>query len=231
MQDFRDTNGRLARVLDEHRRVAQRKATVFGVGGVAVVLVFGLVAFLVADRRATRALREVARLAVTDPLTGLPNARALRSELDEAVAVAHRTGRGLAVAMLDLDRFKQVNDTHGHAVGDQVLVAAARAARSALRPGDVLGRSGGEEFVLVLPGADRAAAAAVAERVREQLHTADVPVLTRTLTGSLGVAVLGDDGPDTDALLAAADRAMYAAKAAGRDRVCTTDAPPVARAA
>jgi two-component system cell cycle response regulator len=150
-----------------------------------------------------------------DPLTRLYNRRFLFSQLESLVSGARRHHRPLAVAMVDLDHFKGVNDRHGHETGDDVLVAAAEALQRALRAEDVLGRLGGEEFLALLPDTDAEAAATTAERLREAVEQAGGPV---PVTASVGWAVL-EDGEPADALVRRADAALYAAKAAGRNRV------------
>jgi two-component system cell cycle response regulator len=178
--------------------------------------------YVAAGDAAGRHLEELARLARRDPLTGLPNRRALEEELSRAVARAVRAASPLAAIVLDVDRFKQVNDTHGHAAGDGVLAAVAARAAGALRAGDLLARIGGEEFAVVLAGADLAAAAEAAERIRAAVAAAPLGAEERALavTVSLGCAELaaGEDGP---ALLARADARLYDAKRAGRNRVAT----------
>jgi diguanylate cyclase (GGDEF)-like protein len=166
---------------------------------------------------AREALRE---RAATDPLTGLPNRRTLVEGLDREVERARRGDASCAVAFVDLDHFKRVNDVHGHAAGDVVLRQAAEAMRALLRPYDLVARYGGEEFVVVLPGCDAAGAVAAAERLRAAVADATVTVGQAKLrvTCSVGVAVWDGTG-DRDQLLAAADKAVYEAKRAGRDRV------------
>src|SRR5262249_19488212 len=134
-----------------------------------------------------------------------------------------RYGGGLALLAFDLDRFKQVNDAHGHAVGDQVLRAVARALEGALRQVDVVGRSGGEEFVVVAPETTLDEARVVAERLRARVAAAEVlaPSGARVrVTVSCGVASYQEvQAASVDELLTAADGALYRAKALGRDRV------------
>jgi diguanylate cyclase (GGDEF)-like protein len=155
----------------------------------------------------------VARLreqAMIDGLTGLPNRRALDETLDDAVRRAGRDGRPLTVAMVDVDRFKAFNDAHGHPEGDRLLADIASAWKSELRGHDVVGRYGGEEFLLVLPGVDSDIAARVIERLRGVMPT--------EVTCSFGVATWdGEEGATP--LVARADAALYRAKAEGRDRV------------
>ena len=173
------------------------------------------------------ALEEAAR---TDSLTGLPNRRALLEWCDAQVSRAVRHAQPLAVLMIDLDHFKEVNDRHGHAVGDRVLVAVASAVRKAARREDVLARFGGEEFVALLPQTDGAAAMAVAEKLREQTATVAVPLALLDggeairCTASVGVASLRAGETSIEPALARADQALYRAKAGGRNRCVAFDA-------
>ncbi len=174
------------------------------------------------------ALDEVTRLSNIDALTGLMNRRALAVQAEQAVQMAKRHSRCLAVLIVDLDKFKQVNDVFGHQAGDAVLVAAARAMATALRKTDALARCGGEEFVAVLAEVERDAVREVAERCRQSISDIDVATLVPGMTGpqtaSIGVALFPDHGEDFEALVARADKALYAAKAAGRNRVVMFEA-------
>ncbi|MFW2513901.1 diguanylate cyclase [Demequina sp. SO4-13] len=167
-----------------------------------------------------RLREELAELAVRDTLTGLFNRRHLGPSLEAAVAAAEATGSPLSVVMLDVDRFKKVNDAHGHAVGDSVLEQVARLLAAGVRDEDVVARSGGEEFVLVLPGAteEQAVARAEALRARCSAHRFETTAGPLHVTVSLGVAE-HRQGITADDLLIRADRSLYGAKAAGRDRV------------
>lgn len=161
--------------------------------------------------------------AIRDPLTGLYNRRMLEETLPQELARATRAGTPLSVALLDLDRFKSVNDNYGHAVGDRVLEHLAEHLRTGARRGDIACRFGGEEFVLVMPGANGADAAGRIDELRRRFREEGL-VHQRDrirVTLSAGIAELGSDGDDPDTLLAEADRALYAAKQAGRDRVHT----------
>lgn len=162
-----------------------------------------------------RALEQVERLAVSDELTGLPNRRSMQALLARSIALSDRGIAPFCAAILDLDHFKAVNDELGHAAGDEVLRNASRLGREQLRVTDVLGRWGGEEFLLVIPGAPDAAGAALL-RIREAVRHGAHP--RRSVTLSAGIAA-HRPGEDVDALLARADRALYSAKRAGRDRV------------
>jgi len=168
--------------------------------------------------------------AATDALTGLPNRRAVDDTLLRMLAQAGRSFNPLSVILLDLDHFKQINDTHGHDRGDEVLAAFGARLREVLRDSDFAGRSGGEEFVLFLPGTDRTGAVRLAEKVREVMRGLRVSGVDRDVTASFGVACFPDDAVDAQALMRSADRALYAAKRGGRDRIeaSSTGAPPTA---
>ena len=155
--------------------------------------------------------------AVIDGLTGMLNRRALEQRLDELAAQARVSGSPIAMIAGDLDHFKRVNDEHGHAVGDAVLVDVAYRMRKELRAFDLAYRVGGEEFLIVLPGASVDDAAVIAERLREVVSEA--PIAGLTVTMSFGVASSTGGAFDRRAVLAEADAALYEAKANGRDRV------------
>jgi diguanylate cyclase (GGDEF)-like protein len=161
----------------------------------------------------------------TDALTGLRNRRHLEDQLQRLAA----TGGPLSVLLCDIDRFKQVNDTRGHAAGDEVLRVVATRLGEVARPGDVPGRWGGEEFLVVLPATSPGEAAAMGERTREAIAAAPVPLPDGPLgvTTSVGVASEATDG--WECLVRRADTGLYAAKEGGRDRVVA--GPPPAPAA
>jgi diguanylate cyclase (GGDEF)-like protein len=164
---------------------------------------------------------EVQELATTDPLTGLYNRRAFFELGHREVERARRFGRPLTAIMFDLDHFKRVNDMYGHAIGDQVLAGLAKLCQQELREVDLLGRYGGEEFVVLLPETNVAGAWQVAERLRRRIAQAEIPTDrgAMQITLSLGIAALSEECADLESLLECADRALYAAKQAGRNRV------------
>jgi diguanylate cyclase (GGDEF)-like protein len=160
-------------------------------------------------------------LAEHDALTGLFNRRAFDDHLARAIAREDRQGGRFALLLLDIDHFKKLNDTYGHPAGDAALAGVARLLDRLLRKGDLAARYGGEEFVAILPGSEEAGALRMAERVRQALEKERLVFsgARLALTASFGAAVWPADGREPAALLAAADRALYAAKMAGRNRV------------
>ncbi len=175
-----------------------------------------------------RRTRQLRRIAMVDSLTQLANRRSIYAAAHEAVAVAHLSGKPLSVLAVDIDRFKSINDRHGHPAGDAVLVAVAERCKTTLRQGDLIGRAGGEEFLVLCPDTDLPAACAIAERLLQAvraLHFGELqPPLQVTI--SIGAASLRDAGDTIDTLIAQADRALYVAKESGRDR-WSSDAGPV----
>jgi len=174
-------------------------------------------------RKHARTHRQLARQALTDPLTGLPNRRAWDQALGQRLAAAGDLPGRLCVAIFDLDHFKQVNDSHGHAVGDEVLRAAGRVISGSLRVDDFVARLGGDEFGLLLSLPNRATAAALVERVRSGLPAGLARSATHVVTASAGFC-LAPSGkgpaplPSPDSLFVAADTALRKAKRQGRDR-------------
>ena len=162
--------------------------------------------------------RELAR---TDDLTGLANRRAFVEMGTAALDQARRYDRALALVMFDIDRFKLINDTHGHAAGDEVLRAIAQVVKQTARIADIAGRLGGEEFALLLPETSAAAAIALAERLRRDIQALAIPHNGTTLqcTCSFGVAERDQAVHNLDALLQKADAVLYLAKAQGRNQV------------
>ncbi|MEV0461029.1 GGDEF domain-containing protein [Catellatospora methionotrophica] len=181
---------------------------------------FNQMADRIAERRA-----ELTDLATLDALTGLPNRRFMRTSLTRELQRAMRDGTPLGLIIIDLDRFKAVNDEYGHLAGDEVLRRVGEVLRRELRSSDVAGRPGGEEFAVLLPDTGRAAAMGIAERLRAALAKETIIHRERTvtITASLGVVCFPEDGQDAELLVQRADDALYAAKRAGRDQV---QAPP-----
>lgn len=172
----------------------------------------------------TRAELEI--LASTDSLTGLHIRRAVLPRLGEEIARVDREGHPLALVILDIDNFKSVNDTHGHAMGDAVLQSTADVLRASLRPYDMVARIGGEEFMVVLPGDDLAGGSALAERIRLMLAAKNVSLngVTLSVTASFGVACRRPgESTGVDDLMHRADEAHYKAKRSGKNRVCLED--------
>lgn len=188
-------------------------------GGAGLALLGLFAGFRFARGREAEALRNIERLALWDSVTGLPNRTFLADRLGEELSRAERHGRSFALLMFDLDGFKDVNDTHGHAAGDRVLaMVGARAARS-MRASDVVARLGGDEFVALLPEATRQGAAAVAEKLRGSLaQPYGFGRRTARLSASIGIAFYPEHGRDLETLQRAADAALYAAKREGKNR-------------
>ncbi|MGE4218752.1 MAG: diguanylate cyclase [Alphaproteobacteria bacterium] len=179
---------------------------------------------LTLENKVTERTEELRRQAETDALTGVSNRRAFIERGQSEVTRAKRYSRGLAIIIVDLDHFKRINDNFGHATGDEALKAAARACAAQLRKQDMFGRIGGEEFAAILPETGLSEARLVAEKLRSLMRQLAVPDgggSTLLLSASFGVAALDTSDQNLDQLMARADRALYRAKAEGRDRVET----------
>jgi diguanylate cyclase (GGDEF)-like protein len=165
-----------------------------------------------------------------DALTGVRNRRGLEALIEREAGRHQRFGQGWALLAVDIDHFKQVNDRHGHAAGDAVLVRVARALQACAREVDSVGRVGGEEFVVLLPGADLAGAEQAAHRMLATVRSLQHPELDghTPVTVSVGVAVASGPGDTAQMLLRRVDRGLYAAKAAGRDRIAVDVDPDAA---
>jgi diguanylate cyclase (GGDEF)-like protein len=191
------------------------------------VLVVFVVAPLLLLHRYLLLKQQLQVAAVTDEKTGLLNTTGWHeSAVREHARTQRRAASGYAVLMIDLDHFKRINDTYGHLTGDDVLAAVAVAITGSVRQGDTVGRFGGEEFVVLLPGIGRADVLAIAERVRVAVGELDVAISTGSgtvrvngLSVSIGVARHPDAGPTLDDVLRSADAALYRAKEAGRNQV------------
>ncbi|WP_148861103.1 sensor domain-containing diguanylate cyclase [Marinobacter fonticola] len=175
----------------------------------------------ISDRKALE--QELERLATLDALTGLYNRREAERRLHEEISRSERYGRSVALLWIDLDRFKKVNDRHGHAKGDEVLRRVSQLIADSVRTVDIAARYGGEEFIVLLPERDLEEASATAERLRQlverQVLTVDGEAVER-LSVSIGIALFPQHADTADALCNAADQAMYTAKRSGRNQVC-----------
>lgn len=171
-----------------------------------------------------RLFQEVQSLALIDPLTGLQNRRSLFELGRIEFSRAHRMDRPFSCMMLDLDHFKQVNDSYGHPVGDQVLQEFAKCCSSSVRAIDLIGRYGGEELVILLPETDLDTALQIAERLRASTEQIPIKVCDHEIsfTVSAGVATKDENTLDLETLIARADQALYVAKFKGRNRVATS---------
>jgi len=166
-----------------------------------------------------RLFEEMQQQALTDGLTGCPNRRSFEMQLKRDLHMATRMHHSLSLIMLDIDHFKHVNDTHGHAAGDVALRMIADGLRQELRGVDTAARYGGEEFAVILPQAGLEGALKVAERLRARVEELDIPGVGG-VTASLGVATFPAHAGARDLLVTTADRALYEAKHTGRNRVC-----------
>ncbi len=208
-------SGRIVGVLNLYDKEGERP---FSAHDLETILAFATQASVAIDNVLLH--QEAQRLSLTDPLTGLWNYRYLTLGLGHEIERATRFGRPLAVLMLDLDRFKSINDQHGHQVGDAVLIELAGRMRAEVREVDTVARYGGEEFVIVLPETDAAGAARLADRlgtvIRASPFCADAG-RGLAVTASIGAAVFPEHGATPSRLLRSADDALYVAKNSGRD--------------
>jgi diguanylate cyclase (GGDEF)-like protein len=178
-------------------------------------------------RRLRESREELEKTSVTDALTGLANRRRLTTELEREVRRSDRHGRSFAVLMLDVDRFKRFNDTYGHPAGDTVLQRLAGILRDNARDVDTVARYGGEEFLVILPESAAPGAALVAERLREGMEqerfTPEAGGAEVSVTVSIGYAVFPEHARTPEALIEAADQALYRSKEGGRNRVSSAE--------
>jgi diguanylate cyclase (GGDEF)-like protein len=192
------------------------------VGGLGVLFA----AYRRVQLRERAAQSRIERLAHFDMLTGLPNRALLIDRLTQESARAKRGARPFAVLMFDLDGFKKVNDTWGHAAGDQVLRQVAQRARECVRASDTIGRLGGDEFLAILPETTLEGAQGVAEKLREALRKPyDIQKAAATLGASVGIAVFPQHGTDSEDLQRAADGALYHSKREGKNRISVARTP------
>jgi diguanylate cyclase (GGDEF)-like protein len=170
-------------------------------------------------------------MASTDPLTGVANRRRLAQRAAEEISRARRSNQAVTLAMIDLDHFKNLNDTHGHEAGDRALCAVAATCVEALRGADLVSRTGGEEFVVLMPETTLERGIEVAERLRHAISQIALPVSggCLTLSASFGVATLRPGETSIDEMLKRADQALYRSKANGRNRVSSQEPAMAAR--
>ncbi|HEX6635596.1 MAG TPA: GGDEF domain-containing protein [Usitatibacter sp.] len=229
----RDANAALERSLEDltgkvnDRSLARirvgrslRRYVAWFVGGSVIALVGLFLAFRGAQRRERAALKRIEWLAHFDSVTSLPNRALLSDRLAQEVARTRRNGGPFSLLLFDLDGFKDVNDTWGHAAGDRVLALVGERSRACVRGSDTVGRLGGDEFMAILPGTAPEGALAVAEKLRESL-SAPYPLESAVahVGVSVGIAMYPQHGAEPDALLTAADAALYEAKREGKGRV------------
>jgi diguanylate cyclase (GGDEF)-like protein len=229
----RDANAALERSLEDltgkvnDRSLARirvgrslRRYVAWFVGGSVIALVGLFLAFRGAQRRERAALKRIEWLAHFDSVTSLPNRALLSDRLAQEVARSRRNGGPFSLLLFDLDGFKDVNDTWGHAAGDRVLALVGERSRACVRGSDTVGRLGGDEFMAILPGTAPEGALAVAEKLRESL-SAPYPLESAVahVGVSVGIAMYPQHGAEPDALLTAADAALYEAKREGKGRV------------
>jgi diguanylate cyclase (GGDEF)-like protein len=196
-------------------------------GGVVLTGVV-VVRQVVALRENARLMQQYHELAITDALTGLGNRRRFLDLAERELQRTRRYGRPVAVIMIDVDHFKQINDVHGHAAGDVVLRTVVERCETALRPTDVLARYGGDELVALLPESDTSQALAVAERLREALVSVPIGIGDAAPTVTLSLGVVSSDGHvDLPTLLHRADMALYKAKGLGRNQTASYPSEPV----
>ena len=212
-----DRSGALVRVAGSVTDITERKRAEEMVRDHAVVLEFQKRALEDANRQMEEANAKLEALATTDGLTGLKNHRAFQERLAMETERARRYGLPLSIALLDVDHFKQYNDTYGHPAGDAVLRTVAACLQSSVREADQVARYGGEEFALILPHTPADAALLVAERCRRAIESAAWP--DRPVTASVGVAALTPALAGPADLLVAADQALYRSKREGRNRI------------
>ncbi len=208
---------------DVQKKLHSNTLTILGLATLTIVLVIGFIGIFFRGliKKLEQARKALSALASTDQLTGLANRHALFERLGEEYARHKRNNQPLSIVMIDIDHFKSVNDTYGHATGDVVLGQVAKVVRAGVRKYDLAARFGGEEFLVLMPNSDLVMTEQTAERIRiavESQILVDSTLGRMAITVSLGVATVRP-GEDTEALLRRADAALYRAKADGRNRV------------
>jgi diguanylate cyclase (GGDEF)-like protein len=193
----------------------------------SITVLGGLFAVFQHAQSRNRATQErIQRLAHFDPVTGLPNRTLLGDRLAQEAARSTRERTRFAIAMFDLDGFKEVNDSLGHAAGDRLLALVANRARDCVRASDTMARVGGDEFLALLPHTEREGALQAAEKIRVALSKPyDLGGRPAHISASVGVSLFPEHGSDPEALLRAADAALYDAKREGKNRACVARSP------
>lgn len=192
--------------------------------GIVVMLAVLVCSFSLVALGKEKAVVEIKYASTHDGLTDLLNRREFTRRAQDMVDRLPRTKQPITLLLLDLDHFKRINDAHGHAMGDQVLVAFARIAKDCFRPCDIICRYGGEEFAILLPGASPEQATEIAERIRTTFSSSPEDIVVKVKpTISIGVAINKGLDPDLSKLVSMADHALYKSKAAGRNRVTSAD--------
>ncbi len=203
-------------VLNAERSYREVRSLMIVLG--AVAMLFGLLITFYVSRRVAQQAKQLSRQALFDPLTGLPNRSLLQDRLGQAIAQSRRSGHPFSVALMDLNRFKEVNDTLGHSVGDELLREVSRRLKKLVRAEDTVARMGGDEFVLVLQGLGEPGIAGFSEKLRTTLQPAFLwGKQSIDIGASTGIALFPQHAEDASSLIRYADIAMYMAKRSGRD--------------
>jgi len=219
------------RTLRQVRLAERLRTTVSWLLAGSFVLLVGLfVGYRRVQLRERQAQERIERLAHFDVVTGLPNRALLSDRLAQETARARRSSRGFALLAVDLDGFKAVNDTWGHATGDRVLAEVAERSKACMRASDTIGRIGGDEFLAILPEATADGAVAVADKLREALRQPYASAPGARLGASVGVSLFPAHGQEAEALLRAADQALYRAKREGKNLTKVADESAVREA-
>ena len=219
------------RTLRQVRLAERLRTTVSWLLAGSFVLLVGLfVGYRRVQLRERQAQERIERLAHFDVVTGLPNRALLSDRLAQETARARRSSRGFALLAVDLDGFKAVNDTWGHATGDRVLAEVAERSKTCMRASDTIGRIGGDEFLAILPEATADGAVAVADKLREALRQPYASAPGARLGASVGVSLFPAHGQEAEALLRAADQALYRAKREGKNLTKVADESAVREA-
>lgn len=193
---------------------------------IALSLLMTVVVLFLIHAATFRYQRRIETMAATDELTGLANRHAFNILVDKLLADVRRQPQAISMLLIDIDHFKEINDRHGHLVGDDVLAAVAEALRSALRESDIAARWGGEEFLMLLKGSDLDQATQIAEKLRQLVERAPVEIKGQMIPVTVSIGVTEYlPGESMDNTIARADRALYEAKQGGRNRVCGAATP------